>query len=101
MSAITTRAPSSKKRSTMPRPSPPAPPVTIATFPSSSPLITSPLGACGAGPGGPAHCSAGYPPPNARSRNLFDPVVGGGAHVVTGEDRVDLGEIVGADFPTD
>src|SRR5205807_6657861 len=31
-------------------------------------LTLAALGAYGAGPLGPAHCSAGYPPPDARSR---------------------------------
>src|SRR5882757_1733686 len=38
-SRIATRAPSSRKRSTIARPSPDAPPVTSATLPSSHPMV--------------------------------------------------------------
>ena len=43
---MTTRAPSSTKRSTVARPMPLAPPVTMATFPASSSDIVASL-ACG------------------------------------------------------
>src|SRR5262245_20524545 len=79
-SAMTTRAPSSTNNSTIARPSPLAPPVTIATFPSSSGPLTSP----------PRSCS-----------RLFDPEVGRGVDGVAGEDRVDLGEVGVTDRPAD
>src|SRR5262245_16251725 len=78
---MTTCAPSSTKRSTIPRPSPLAPPVTIATLPSRSPTICPPL--------------------DARSRNLFDPEIGRGVDLVRLEDGVDLGKVGVVDRPAD
>ena len=45
------RAPSATNRSTAARPRPPAPPVTIATFSLSSPMVTDPFRSSGPGTG--------------------------------------------------
>src|SRR4051794_40294207 len=78
-SATTTFAPSSTNNSTVARPSPLAPPVTIATFPASSLLMRF-------------GCSCS---------RFLDPEAGCGVDRVAGEDRVDLGPVGVADRPAD